>query len=72
MADTFSYHNFSWKGDPRWAGASNFTLRAPVVVLILFIFSIAGVSLGSTWLTQLNNITVYEFPAYSNIHSSIS
>jgi len=58
MADTFSYHNFSWKGDPRWANASNWTIRAPAVVLVLFFLSVAEVAFGSTWLVQMNHITV--------------
>ena len=49
MADTFSYHNFSWKGDPRWAKASSWTIHAPVVVLVLFFLSVAEVAFGSTW-----------------------
>jgi len=58
MADTFSYHNFSWKGDPRWEKASSWTVYAPVVVLVLFFFSVAEVAFGSTWLVQMNHITV--------------
>jgi len=62
LGGTFTYHGFSWQGDPRWARCSNFTRRAPIVVFVLFILSVALVAFGSTWLTQMNDLTVYVFP----------
>lgn len=57
MSSTFDFHNFSWKGDPRWEKAG-WTVYAPAVVFVLFWLSIAEVALGSTWLVQMNHITV--------------
>ncbi|MCJ1269987.1 hypothetical protein MMC22_009880 [Lobaria immixta] len=60
LRDTFSYHNFSWRGDPRWADASPITLRAPVVVVILLLLSIAQISLGSVWIVAVGeDMTVF-------------
>ena len=55
MPSTLDFHNFSWRGDPRWSKASSWTVYAPVVVVFIFAFSIMGVTLGSIWLVQLGN-----------------
>ena len=60
MGRTLQFHNFSWKGDPRWAGASRFTLYGPAVVCVILFLSIAEIAFGSVWLVQLNsNMSVY-------------
>ena len=59
LSDTFTYQNFSWKGDMRWASTSRFARQAPLLVFILCIISMVLVALGSTWLTQLTHLTLY-------------
>jgi len=46
---TLQFHNFSWKGDPRWAGASRYTLYGPAVVAVILVLSIIQIALGATW-----------------------
>jgi len=53
------YHNFSWKGDPRWASASRWTVYAPLVVLTLFFLSVIQIVVGAVWVVDLqSNMTV--------------
>lgn len=54
---TFQYHNFSLKGDSRWAGASRVTGYAPVVVCVLLGLSVVQVSLGAVWLSCLEDVS---------------
>ena len=57
---TLDYHNFSIKGDPRWASASRFTLIAPLVVLTLFFLSIVQICIGAVWIVDLgSDMTMY-------------
>lgn len=59
LRDTLTFHNFSWRGDPRWAAASPITLRAPIVVVVILLLSIAQMSLGSVWIVAIgDNMTV--------------
>ncbi|KAL8726217.1 MAG: hypothetical protein Q9166_006842 [cf. Caloplaca sp. 2 TL-2023] len=55
MLDTFSYHNFSWKGDMRWYKASILTRYAPIVVVVILILSVVEIALGSVWIANLGN-----------------
>ncbi|KAI9881581.1 MAG: hypothetical protein M1830_000145 [Pleopsidium flavum] len=58
MPSTLRYHNFSWKGDPRWAEASRITIYAPIVVVAIFILSLAQIALGVIWIVTLQqNLT---------------
>ena len=59
LKGTLKYQDFSWKGDPRWAKAGRYTKHAPIVVFVLFLLSIGLVALGSTWLVQMDNVTLY-------------
>lgn len=60
LRETLSFHDFSWKGDARWAGASPITLRAPIVVFVLLLLSIAQIALGSVWIVAVGeHMTVY-------------
>ena len=52
---TLQFHNFSWTGDPKWSGASRFTVYAPAVVCVILVLSIAQISFGSVWLVQLES-----------------
>ena len=60
---TLDYHNFSIKGDPRWASASRYTVYAPLVVLSLFFLSIIQIVIGAVWVVDLQtSMTVYVSP----------
>jgi len=52
---TLDYHNFSIKGDARWAGASRVTVYAPLVVLSLFVLSLIQVVIGAVWVVDLQS-----------------
>ena len=67
LSDTFSFHDFSWRGDPRWADSHKLIVYAPWVVFVLFILSIAEIAFGSTWLVQLNHITLYDCPIKTSV-----
>lgn len=59
LRDTFLYHNFSWRGDPRWADASAVTRCAPLVVLSIFGTSVVQIALGAVWIVdEGKNMTV--------------
>ncbi|KAL9064043.1 MAG: hypothetical protein Q9161_009126 [Pseudevernia consocians] len=56
---TLSFHNFSWKGDPKWWNASSWTRYGPIVVCVIFAIAIVQLVCGSIWIVQLgNNLTV--------------
>lgn len=62
MGRTLEYHNFSLDGDPRWASASRWTKRAPVLVLVIFVLSVIDTVLGAVWIAQLKgDMTVYVY-----------
>lgn len=59
---TLSFHNFSWKGDPKWWNASSWTGYGPIVVCVIFAIAVVQVVCGSIWIVQLgNHLTVYAF-----------
>ncbi len=60
---TLSFHNFSWKGDPKWWNATGWTGYAPIVVCGIFAISIVQLVCGSVWIVELgSNLTVYCLP----------
>lgn len=64
---TLSFHNFSWRGDKKWANASRWTVYGPIVQCFNFVFAIVEITCGSVWIVQLgNHLTVYaiSFPVY--------
>ena len=57
---TLSFHNFSWKGDPKWWNATSWTGYAPIIVCVIFALSIVQLVCGSLWIVELgSNLTVY-------------
>lgn len=69
---TLQFHNFSIKGDSRWAGASRVTGYAPVVVLVLLVLSIIQVSLGAVWLSSLESVSGFVVPTIPFISNLLS
>lgn len=64
---TLSFHNFSWKGDPKWWNASSWTGYGPIVVCVIFAIAIVQVVCGSIWIVQLgNHLTVYAPLRFTN------
>jgi len=52
---TLSFHNFSWRGDKKWANASNWTVYGPIVQCVNFAFAVVEIVCGSVWIVQLGN-----------------
>ena len=66
---TLSFHNFSWKGDPKWWNATSWTGYGPIVVCAIFAISIVQLVCGSVWIVQLgSNLSVYVAPLFDSHH----
>ena len=60
MVSTLNFHDFSWRGDRKWATASRWTVYCPIVVCFILLFSMVQIACGSIWVVQLgSNLSVY-------------
>ncbi|KAL6719669.1 hypothetical protein ACLMJK_001590 [Lecanora helva] len=55
LSQTLSFHNFSWRGDKKWANASSWTVYGPIVQMCNFVFSVVEIALGSAWVVGLGS-----------------